>query len=354
VPPENGGHGYNTPAGRSETTGLNPVFMFNNIAPAATVDEGNNWINLVYGPLTLFSAAGQDLVGGALDGFTLGAYSTPQSSTSAIDRGLNSVAPAADFFGNPRPHDASNPVDIGAVETVRVQRLTASVSPSPLAFGNVGRNTTAIQNLTIANTGNTDLAGLTATGFAAPFTRIATGSFPAGAGNCGTALPVGASCTIKVQFAPTANQAYSGSVTVAATGTTVTGSPVALSGTGSNPGTVGITPSPLTITLPRGSITGVGTATLTNTAPAGSAAVTVSNVSVSGGSLFTYFFMVGGLAGPDNCTGATLAPGGTCTVAVRFTNVGSARGQNRTGTITFTDTGAGSPQSSQVIGLATP
>src|SRR5882757_733799 len=354
VPPENGGHGYNTPAGRSETTGLSPVFTFNNIAPAATVDEGNNWINLIYGPLTLFSAAGQDMVGGALDGFTLGAYSTPQSSTSAVDRGLNSVAPGADFFGNPRPHDASNPVDIGAVETVRVQRLTASVSPSPLAFGNVARNTTAIQNLTIANTGNTDLAGLTVTGFAAPFTRITTGSFPGGAGNCGTALAVGASCTIKVQFAPIANQAYSGSLTVAATGATVTGSPVALSGTGSNPGTVGITPSPLTITLPRGSISGVGTATLTNTAPAGSAAVTVNNVSVSGGSIFTYFFMVGGLAGPDNCTGATLAPGGTCTVAVRFTNVGSARGQNRTGTITFTDTGAGSPQSSQVIGFATP
>jgi len=354
VPPENGGHGYNTPAGRSETTGLSPVFTFNNIAPAATVDEGNNWINLIYGPLSLFSAAGQDMVGGALDGFTLGAYSTPQSSTAAVDKGLNSVAPATDFFGNPRPHNATNPVDIGAVETVLVQRMTATVSPSPLAFGTVARNTAVVQNLTIANTGNTDLAGLSVTGFAAPFTRITTGTFPAGAPNCGTALTAGASCTIKVQFAPTANQAYSGSLTVTATGATVTGSPVALSGTGANPATVGISPSPLTITLPRGSGSGTGIATLTNTAAAGSASVTVSNVSVSGGSLFTYFFLVGPLAGPDNCTGTTLAPGASCTVTVRFTNVGSTRGTNRAGTITFTDTGAGSPQNFGLIGFATP
>ena len=55
VPPENGGHGYNAPAGRSETTGLSTVFQLFNITPAATVDEGTNWINLSYGPLTLYS-----------------------------------------------------------------------------------------------------------------------------------------------------------------------------------------------------------------------------------------------------------------------------------------------------------
>jgi hypothetical protein len=39
---------------------------------------------------------------------------------------------------------------------------------------------------------------------------------------------------------------------------------------------------------------------------------------------------------------------------VRFTNVGSTRGTNRAGTITFTDTGAGSPQNFGLIGFATP
>jgi hypothetical protein len=118
--------------------------------------------------------------------------------------------------------------------------------------------------------------------------------------------------------------------------------------------TVSITPNPLTITLPTGSITGTGVVTLTNAGAAGGSQITVSNITTSGGSVLTYFFNVGALAGPDNCTGAVLAPGGSCTVTVRFTNVLSTRGVNRNGSITFTDTGAGSPQTSGLVGFATP
>lgn len=49
VPPENGGMGYNVPPGVADATMPNPVF---NLTPAATVDEGNNWINMAYGPLS--------------------------------------------------------------------------------------------------------------------------------------------------------------------------------------------------------------------------------------------------------------------------------------------------------------
>jgi len=49
VPPENGGMGYNVPPGVADATSPNPVF---NLTPAATVDEGNNWINMAYGPLS--------------------------------------------------------------------------------------------------------------------------------------------------------------------------------------------------------------------------------------------------------------------------------------------------------------
>jgi hypothetical protein len=41
-------------------------------------------------------------------------------------------------------------------------------------------------------------------------------------------------------------------------------------------------------------------------------------------------------------------------VAVRFTNVLSARGVNRAGTITFTDNAAGSPQAGALVGHANP
>ena len=42
TPPEAGGMGYKVPPGISDATVPNPIF---NLTPAATVDEGNNWVN---------------------------------------------------------------------------------------------------------------------------------------------------------------------------------------------------------------------------------------------------------------------------------------------------------------------
>jgi hypothetical protein len=90
--------------------------------------------------------------------------------------------------------------------------------------------------------------------------------------------------------------------------------------------------------------------TFTNNAAAGGAQVTVTNLTTAGGSVLTYFFSVD----TDNCSGTVIAPGGSCTVIVRFTNVFSPRGSNRNGTITFTDSGVGSPQAVGLVGFATP
>jgi hypothetical protein len=120
-------------------------------------------------------------------------------------------------------------------------------------------------------------------------------------------------------------------------------------GGGGGSDTVSIAPNPLTITLAHNVFTGTGTVTFTNSA-ASASSVTVTNVSVTGGSLLTYFFN----KNTDNCTGVPLNPGQSCTVVVRFTNVFSARGTNRAGTITFTDNATGSPQSGALVGFATP
>jgi hypothetical protein len=133
-------------------------------------------------------------------------------------------------------------------------------------------------------------------------------------------------------------------------------------GGGGTPASVTVTPNPLTITVATPILnfgTGTGTVTLTNTAAAGGASVTVSNVAVAstGGSALTWFFNAVTNAvtpGSDTCTGTTLAPGASCSVVVRFTNVTSATGVNRAGTITFTDTGAGSPQVGVLTGRANP
>jgi len=86
VPPENGGHGYLSPPGRSETTGLSPLFVFNNITPAATVDEGNNWIT-EHGPLACSTTRAVD-GGRRVEPVIAGAYSIGAASIG--QRGANS------------------------------------------------------------------------------------------------------------------------------------------------------------------------------------------------------------------------------------------------------------------------
>jgi len=60
IPPEFGGTGYQVPPGISDATVPNPFFS---LTPAATVDEGNNWINLSWGPLSLTNPAGTTTLG---------------------------------------------------------------------------------------------------------------------------------------------------------------------------------------------------------------------------------------------------------------------------------------------------
>jgi hypothetical protein len=276
------------------------------------------------------------------------AFSPPTTAPAGAYNGTLTVA-----YADTGTAATVTPTPVPLAGTAVPQTFTATVTPSPLAFNTWATGTTSpAENLTVTNAGNTALAGGTFTlggGAPQPFSRVTTGTFPAGAPNCGAALAAGASCTIKVQFAPTTVTTYNRTLTVAYTGATVTPTPVALTGTGvATRATVSI--SPLTITLPAGTLSGTGTVTLTNTTAAGGADLTVSSVAVSGGSLFTYFFNA--VAGADNCTGTTLAPGATCTVGVRFTNAFSPRGVNRTGTITFTDNATGSPQSGTLIGHA--
>jgi len=353
TPPENGASGFQVPPGISDATVPNPIF---NLTPVATVDEGNNWINLRWGPLSMLNPVSST----STTNTVLGNYALASGSPAIDHVPANVSHPSTDYFGNPRPDTNGAPTfDIGAVEFQGNGGGgggggAATVSPSPLNFGNWAVGTTSNPMLvTVTNTGGVALAGGTYTAPTAPFARVTTGTFPAGAPNCGATLAVGASCTLKYTFAPTSAIAYNFNVTVAFTGATVTGgTPLTLTGTGvTTRGNVSISPNPLTITLPSGiaNFTGTGTVTLTNSA-ASASSVAITNVATAGGSFLTYLFTVN----TDNCTGTNLAPSQSCTVVVRFTNVFSARGTNRAGTVSFTDTATGSPQSGALVGFATP
>jgi len=190
--------GYQVPAGISDATVPNPIF---NLTPAATVDEGNNWINISWGPLAETNA---------VTNTTLGNYAPaagspvinyiPSTATANFTK-----APTLDFFNNPRK--ANGAVDAGAVEfaggPATAAPAVASVTGGPLAFGNVAVGATSgSRQLVLHNTGTAPLTGITlvfaSTGTAAPrFSR------PAGAagGTCGATLtPAAGTCTMNVVF----------------------------------------------------------------------------------------------------------------------------------------------------------
>jgi hypothetical protein len=475
-----GPSGYGVPPGIVDASTPNPVFS---LTPAATVDEGNNWINVSWGPLAL---SDDSLTGGTWGSFGGGPafanYNLLVNSpaidyvpVNATNLPTTIASLTTDFFGKPRPDPAvPNRFDIGAVEfqnadthavvvvtptslnfgkvidttTSAAQTLTlsnnsntatainavtvtapfsrptgaaggtcgatlagattctinvvfappaststqndtgtatvtagvpvagspvaltgtgiprvasATVSPSSLAFGAWAAGTTSnTQSVTVTNSGNVTLTGgvFTVTGATTNFTRVTTGTFPAGVPNCTVTLNVGAACTVKVQFAAGTGSAanLTGSLGVAyttATGVTVIPASVALTGSRvANRATVTVTPSPLTITLPTGVDTGAGTVTLKNTSAAGNSSVAITGTAVAGGTFTTYRFTV--VPGSDTCTNTNLAPQASCTVGVQFTNIRSPRGTNRAGTITFTDTATASPQVGNLIGHANP
>jgi hypothetical protein len=178
VPPElatlQGGNGglWNVPPGISDATVPNPIF---NLTPAATVDEGNNWINMTWGPLSLVNPATQA---------TLGNYA-PVAGSLAIDHipttaPTYAIAPAADFFGNPRPDTKGTNIDIGAVEyqgpTVPPPTLT-SIAPNSGFQGSVVHVTLTGTNLTGASAINVSGTGVTVSGLTVASATSVTATF---------------------------------------------------------------------------------------------------------------------------------------------------------------------------------
>ena len=134
VPPEctvangcGGPHGFGVPPGIADSLAGQPLFS---LVPSATVDEGNNWINVSWGPLSLSNTS---LTGGTYGnyggGLPLGNY-VPTAGSPAVSHipcpgnarpclppgfALGVTTPLTDFFGHPRP-DGNGAFDVGAVE----------------------------------------------------------------------------------------------------------------------------------------------------------------------------------------------------------------------------------------------
>jgi hypothetical protein len=337
TPPEAGGAGWAVPPGTNEgNASPQPEFT---LAPSAVVDEGNNWVNLRWGPLSLYGVTNT----APYTATTPLADYTP-TGAAAINKGAAAVtvgtgngastvaAPSTDYFGNARPQGGG--FEIGAIEvsgsgTGGGGGCSVTVLPSTLTFGTVPDGlSSAPQTVTLTNSCTSRVQnGTYSFGNGSRFARVGGFGNPGTCGNSGNiSLNAAASCTINVVFQPTSGQsgAINGNLTIGGfTGTTITGSPVALTGTaqtaagtltfssatnGSLGTVLGVRTLTFTITNPRAPVTSV--VTITNTG-AGALAITAESLMMNFGSLYS-------ITGTSCSFTSPLAFNASCTVSIRY------------------------------------
>jgi hypothetical protein len=302
-----GPSGYGVPPGIVDASSPNPVFS---LTPSATVDEGNNWINVSWGPLALSddSVQGADLNygGGApFANYALASGSpaidyVPLSSTTLPTGTVPGLT--TDFFGNPRPDPANpNHFDIGAVEFQGGSGVGAltGISPATGAQGTVVTVTIAGTDLTLASAVNVSGTGITvgtltvtATTVTTTFTiaanatlsaRNVTVTTPAGTSNAVTFTVVAPPVPTLTSIAP-ATELRGTSVPVVLTGTNfVAGSTVVAA-----PAATGFTISGVTVISPT-----IIDATFTSTTVAAIGNVNIEVVTAGGASNTLSFAITG-------------------------------------------------------------
>jgi hypothetical protein len=293
VPPEFGGLGWQVPPGIADATVPNPIF---NLMPAATVDEGNNWINISWGPL----AEANPITGAVLGNYALTAGSPAINYiTPALSATTYAAAPSLDFFGNARK--TNNAVDVGAVEfgaAPLVAPTLTSITPTTGARGSLlipvtltGTNLTGTSAIAVSGTGIT-VSGITvvsATTVSANFTISGTATLSARTVSVTT--PGGTSNTVTFTVVPASGTL---SFTAATNGTLAT--------------IVGVRTLTFTIPSPRAPVTSVVTVTNTGTGPL---QITEEVLTLNLAGLYS-------LTGTTCSFTAPLAVGGTCTVSVGY------------------------------------
>jgi hypothetical protein len=298
------------------------------LTPAATVDEGNNWINVTWGPLSLSNPAVQGTDGNWGGGAALGNYAL-QATSPAVDyvpqNGNTFVVPqlqSSDFFGNPRP-DPSMPkkFDVGAVEyqgKVAVPVLSSINPPT----GSRGSTNLAI-TIYGSNLGNA--TGLTGLGSGV---SVAPGTFSASASQITALLNITNTAPLGIRNI--------GITTING----INGNTVAFTVQGA---TVQIIVPTNMVTSPANRNAKDGTVTVNNTAtgPTAGPLTLTALPTIARASGTGTFTIIGG-----TCTsGYVVNPGASCTITVHYVPPAAPANPSSTAQVTIYDTGT--PSTSQ-------
>jgi hypothetical protein len=290
------------------------------LVPLPALDEGGNWIDVRWGPLT-----------------KMGDYHIDDASLAA-DAGT-STGVSHDFDGQGRPQGAG--YDIGADEVASNRFPVGSASPNPVAFGLQRVLTGSQKTITVSNSGtaplvisNVVVSGRSGSGFIRTIL---------GAGSCGTSatVAVGSSCTINVTFLPTSSGAKTGTVTISSNDPANSTMTVSLTGTAYQ---IALNNSALSFTYTPNART--KTVTVQNW---GSSAVTMSAPTVTGTDASAF-------AASSNC-GSSLAAAfvagllpRTCTVTVTFTSASNTPAGGLHATLNVNDADPSAPQQVALTG----
>ena len=255
--------------------------------------------------------------GGAYPGTagTCGASLVP-TITCTIDVTFTplAVAVVSDTIQLDYYNGAANVSATGNVQGEGVAPATLTISEvDPYDYGTFSVGSTNSHIFTVTNTGGFPATATTELSLAAPF-RFAGGSFPGTTGTCTATITNGSSCSIVVDFMPTATGLANGTIQFSyndgANNQTVSR---LIQGTGASPATLTISAGP---TYDFGSQpTGINvnfTFTITNTGGFAASAM------VGGGLAAPFDFDGGVYPGAGGTCGAVLASAATCTIVVSY------------------------------------
>jgi len=210
-----------------------------------------------------------------------------------------------------------------------------TLSPTALTYGDIALGGTSdAQPITVSNTGtgSVTLTSITLAG-ADPTSFIEEN-------NCGATLASGANCTVLVAFRPKSAAALTATLKVT---DSAPNSPqtVTLSGTGTALPTLTLSPTSLAFaSTAEGQASEMKAVTLTN---AGASTIDLAAIALTGTNATSF-------AQLNTCT-TTLVPAASCVVYVVFTPTATG---TLTGSLTITDSAAGSPQSVKLTGAGAP